>query len=201
MPRARRSAEQVQAKRAEKASEKIAQAQSHQNTIKKTAQLEAEIHQAHEDKHRRCHNPPTAAVNRAPRQRPPGALRSSGRLSSPEFPEFHSQLIVDLGHTEEGEIPDDDRQPEQDFQSLEEGEIAACVVGGNAPEDDELEACGRNAYEKTKKHKSTSKGKGKSKSKKGELRAQVQSEVQSEVGPPSTPEPSKQKCKAPTEEQ
>jgi hypothetical protein len=118
---------------------------------------------------------------------------------------FHSQLIVYPEDIQEGEIRYKNRRPEreqqQEHHKLEEGEIATSAVtveAGGAPEDEirdseELETCGREAWEKLKKLKKASRGK----SKKGELRAHIQSDID----PPPTPEPSKQKRKAPTEGQ
>jgi hypothetical protein len=98
-------------------------------------------------------------------------------MFGPKCQWFHSQLIV---HS-------DDIQ--EVYQELEEGEIAA--PASETQDSEELEDCGHKACEKPKKHKKASK------SKKGKLRAQIQSDV----GLPSTPKSSKQKHKAPAEEQ
>jgi hypothetical protein len=98
---------------------------------------------------------------------------------------FHSQLIVYPEDIQEGEIRYNNRRPEREQQQqhrkLEEGEIATSAVtvdAGGAPEDEirdseELETCGREAWEKPKKLKKVSK----SKSKKWELRPHIQSDI------------------------
>ncbi len=70
MPRARRTKQQVQAERLAKDKEKLKQAQSRKKTIQKTAQVEADIRQTHEEKRRHAHNPPPVEIKRVLRSRP-----------------------------------------------------------------------------------------------------------------------------------
>ena len=70
MPRARRSTEQTQAQRTEKEKELVAREQGRKNTIAKTAQVEADIRQSHEEKLKHKHNPPPVAMGRVTRPCP-----------------------------------------------------------------------------------------------------------------------------------
>ncbi|KAI9452958.1 hypothetical protein BJY52DRAFT_1189914 [Lactarius psammicola] len=182
MPRARRTTQQVQAEQVAKDKERLTQAQSRKKTIQKTAQVEANMRQTHEEKRRHAHNPPPVTIERVHRSRP---LSDKDNLGH-----------IEPDNTQEGgKVPDGNGEGEGvKGQELEEGDDNTIGADDNGTSEDEThdQALDPSDDEQPKKRKQASK--------RGELREQIQYAVGLAVDPPPTVKQRNRKRKAPVEE-
>ncbi|KAH9028855.1 hypothetical protein EDB85DRAFT_2147634 [Lactarius pseudohatsudake] len=165
MPRAKRSTEQVQAEQAAKESEKITEEESRKKTIESTAQVEVDTRRAHEEKRRHAHNPPSVAIARVFRSRPPGDVDTLGRICAQSRQE---EGVVPNGHGEPEEGVDAGHElKEQDDDMTGAGHGDNGASGDDSEMHDEL--LDPSDDEQPKKRKRASK--------KGDLRELIQCSV------------------------